>query len=157
MRTEIERKFLLPEPPEWLGDLPSKLIDQGYLAIEDRVEVRLRRAGDDLTLTVKSGRGRSRGEQEIELTAEQFDALWPLTESRRVRKRRYLREAEQGKFEIDVYEGDLEGMVVAEMEFVSERASESFEPPAWLGGEVTGDDRYANRSLAADGRPDGKR
>ena len=92
---------------------------------------------------------------EIELEAEQFDALWPLTEGRRVRKRRYRRRVDEGLFEIDVYEGGLEGMAVVEMEFESPEAADRFEAPQWVGEEVTGDARYANRALAVDGSPDG--
>ncbi len=153
MGTEIERKFLLTEPPEWLGECPSRRIEQGYLALENDVEVRLRRLGDEFRLTVKSGRGLSRSETEVELSGEQFEGLWPVTEGRRIVKRRYLRPADEGTFEIDVFDGGLTGFVMAEMEFDSEEASEVFEPPAWLGDEVTGDQRYANRSLATRGLP----
>ena len=154
MGTEIERKYLLSEAPEWLEECPSEVIEQGYLALEDEVEVRIRRRGGGHRLTVKSGSGLVRGEQEIELSADQFEALWPLTEGRRVSKRRYLRESEQGTFEIDVFDGELAGLLVAEMEFGSVEASEAFDPPAWLGVEVTGDRRYVNRSLATEGLPE---
>jgi CYTH domain-containing protein len=151
--TEIERKFILAEAPGWLGDCPSQRIEQGYVALEVDVEVRLRRLGDEFRLTVKSGHGLSRGETEIELDGEQFEALWPTTEGRRIFKRRYRRPVAEGTFEIDVFEGDLAGLVVAEMEFDSEGSSEAFEPPTWLGQEVTGDDRYANQTLATRGLP----
>ena len=55
---------------------------------------------------------------------------------------------------MDVYEDDLEGVVTAEVEFGSAAQSGSFQPPAWLGEELTGDDRYANRNLALAGKPD---
>ena len=55
--------------------------------------------------------------------------------------------------EVDVFEGDLAGLVTAEVEFGSERQSRDFQPPAWLGKEVTGDRRYANQSLALEGDP----
>ncbi|MBK5115849.1 MAG: CYTH domain-containing protein [Thermoleophilia bacterium] len=153
MGTEIERKFLLTEAPGWLGECPSRHIAQGYLALEADVEVRLRRLGDEFRLTVKSGHGLSRGETEIELDRGQFEALWPMTGGRRILKRRYYRPAEEGTFEIDVFESELVGLLTVEMEYDSEAASETFDPPAWLGDEVTGDDRYANRSLATRGFP----
>jgi adenylate cyclase len=53
--------------------------------------------------------------------------------------------------EVDVYAGDLDGLVSAEVEFASEEAAAAFAPPAWLGREVTGDPRYANRALAVSG------
>jgi adenylate cyclase len=56
--------------------------------------------------------------------------------------------------EVDVFEGRLAGMVTAEVEFESETASEEFDPPDWLGEDVTGDPRYANETLAAHGAPE---
>lgn len=153
MATEIERKFLLSELPDWLGECRSERIEQGYLALEAGVEVRLRAAGDARRLTVKRGDGRSREEVEVELGREQFDELWPLTSGRRVLKRRHFRPIDGGTFEIDVFEGDLEGIAVVEMEFDSEEAADAFAPPEWVGAEVTGDARYANRRLAVAGRP----
>lgn len=153
MATEIERKFLLSAVPAWLGECDSERIEQGYLALEPDLEVRVRAAGEARRLTVKRGGGRSREEVEIEIDPEQFDALWPLTEGRRVHKRRYRRPVDEGLFEIDVYEGGLEGMVVVEIEFESTDAADRFEAPQWVGEEVTGDPRYANRALATDGDP----
>jgi adenylate cyclase len=66
-------------------------------------------------------------------------------------KRRYRHEIEAGTVEIDVYSGPHEGLIVAEIEFGSIAASERFRAPSWLGTEVTGDDRWANRSLALAG------
>ncbi len=152
MATEIERKFLVGEPPAWLGDCAAQDIEQGYLAVGRDHEVRLRRREDDRILTVKAGHGRDREEREVELSAEQFDALWPLTEGRRVAKRRHRVEGEIA-IDVDVYRGELEGLVTAEAEFPSDEASEAFEPPPWLGRELTGDDRYANQQLALSGLP----
>ncbi len=156
MGIEIERKFSLAREPKWLGNCEATRIEQGYLAIEGEggTEIRLRRRDGESVLTVKRGSGRTRTEEEINLEPEQFDALWPLTEDRRVAKTRYLVPTETGTIEVDVYEGELAGMVTAEMEFDSEAASDAFEPPDWLGAEVTGDDRYANKTLATHGLPE---
>ena len=155
MGTEIERKFSLAGEPQWLGDCESTRIEQGYLAIEGKggTEVRLRRRDGETVLTVKRGSGRTRTEEELDLEPEQFEALWPLTEGRRVAKMRYLVRTETGDIEVDVFEGELAGMVTAEMEFDSEAASDVFDPPDWLGAEVTGDNRYANETLAVRGLP----
>lgn len=155
MAAEIERKFLLEEPPHWPPSRSQIRIEQGYVAIAAEVEVRLRRAGEKRLLTVKHGRGEVREEVEIELGEEQFEALWPLTESRQLRKTRHLVPLGSGlDAEVDVYEDDLEGLVTAEAEFGSAAQSGSFQPPTWLGKEVTGDERYANRNLVLHGRPD---
>jgi adenylate cyclase len=156
MGVEIERKFRLDGEPEWLGHCDATRIEQGYVAIEGGggAEVRLRRRDGERVLTVKCGSGRTRTEEEIELEAEQFDALWRLTEGRRVEKVRYIVPTETGEIEVDVFEGALAGMITAEMEFDSEAASNAFEPADWLGAEVTGDERYANETLAVHGLPE---
>jgi adenylate cyclase len=154
MSTEIERKFLLPEAPTWLAEARAVRIEQGYLAIEEEVEIRLRRTEEERLLTAKRGHGEVREEIEIALDREQFDALWPLTESRRLTKTRHLVPIDNGlTAEVDVFEGELEGLVLGEVEFDSEEQSERFEPPAWIGDEIAGDARYAGQSLALHGPP----
>jgi CYTH domain-containing protein len=152
---EIERKYRLSDLPSWVEECRSEEIEQGYLALaRDGTEVRLRRRGGRLLLTAKVGTGETRVEEEIELEGEQFDALWPLTEGRRIWKIRYLVPYEGLTLEVDVFKGDLEGMLIAEIEFDSEEASAEFEPPLWLGLDVTGDERYMNESLAVNGAPE---
>jgi adenylate cyclase len=149
---EVERKFLVAEPPD-LGGTEADEIEQGYLALGSDGEVRLRRRGPHLVLTAKRGSGLSRQESEIELDRDRFDALWPLTQGRRLRKRRHVLPQGGVRIEIDVYQGELEGVVVAEIEFPSEDEAREFEPPEWLGEEVTGDRRYLNETLATEGPP----
>ena len=153
MALEIERKFLVSSIPAWLGECDSAEIAQAYVALDGDTEVRIRRHGDAHSLTIKSGAGLVRTEVELDLDAAGFDELWPLTEGRRVVKRRHLVATEQLHFDVDVYAEDLEGLAVAEVEFSSVESSEAFEPPAWLGREVTEDRRYKNRSLAERGVP----
>ena len=98
----------------------SDEIEQGYLAIGSDGEVRLRRKGERLLLTAKRGSGISRDEAEVELDREAFERLWPLTEGRRLQKRRHVIPHGDLRIEVDVYEGELEGLVVAEIEFSSE-------------------------------------
>ncbi|MGO9973831.1 MAG: CYTH domain-containing protein [Solirubrobacteraceae bacterium] len=152
---EIERKFLVDSLPADLASHPSRPIMQGYLAVgSDGSEVRLRRAAERLLLTAKRGSGLVRGEYEIELTTEQFDVLWPATEGRRVLKTRHELPLAGGLvIELDVYEGALAGLCVAEVEFRDPDSAAQFVAPAWLGREVTEDDAYKNRRLALDGLP----
>jgi adenylate cyclase len=152
--TEIERKFLVCVLPDGLRDAARTDIEQGYLvAGEDGAEARLRRrSGRPLTLTVKRRHGLVRGEAEVALSDEQFEALWALTEGWRLRKTRYELPLPGGLLaEVDVYAGGLEGLVVCEVEFADEEQARAFAPPPWLGAEVTGEERYSNRSLAMHG------
>ena len=152
MASEIERKFVAETFPVEAAGAPAVAIEQGYLAVDEEFEVRLRRAGGERLLTVKGGHGESREEVEVRLYTEQFEALWPLTEGRRLRKTRYRLGLGGGLVaEVDRYEGGLAGLVVVEVEFPSAEASRSFKPPPWLGREVTGDAAYANQTLAMNG------
>jgi adenylate cyclase len=151
---EIERKFLVKSLPENLEQYPHKEIAQGYLAIaEDGTEVRLRQKGGKYLQTVKSGSGKTRFESEIEITEDQFRALWDATEGKRVEKTRYELPHENGTIELDIYHGELDGLLSAEMEFSSEEDSDKFSPPEWLSKEVTNDKKYKNQSLALHGIP----
>jgi adenylate cyclase len=152
---EIERKFLVAAVPDDLDRHPARPVRQGYLAVEPGGgEVRVRQIGDATVLTVKRGAGRTRAEEEVAIDRAAFDRLWPLTEGRRVEKVRHLVPAGDGLvLEVDVYGGDLAGLVVAEVEFPSEAAADGWAPPPWLGTEVTADERYKNHRLALDGRP----
>jgi adenylate cyclase len=156
MATEIERKFLLPEAPAGLEEQEGQTIEQGYLAVSEEAEVRIRRLGGESLLTVKLGRGEVREEVETRLSGDQDEKLWPLTEGKRVTKTRFRVPLEDGDLcaEVDVYSRDLEGLVTAEVEFPGREEDEAFEPPGWLGREITGDQRFANRSLALHGNPD---
>jgi adenylate cyclase len=153
---EIERKFLVRALPEDLERWTATRLEQGYVAITDDAEVRVRRraGADTATLTIKSAPGLARVEEELDIDARRFAGLWPLTAGRRLVKTRHTREAAPGVvYELDVYEGDLEGLLTLEVEFGDEAAAGAFEPPAWAGDELTGDRRYANQTLALEGRP----
>src|SRR5690242_17835700 len=147
---EIERKFLIERLPGDAERAPARRIDQGYLALDEGAEVRLRRYGEELWLTIKGTGGLARVEEELALAPEQFESLWPLTEGRRIEKTRHVL---PDGVEVDVYGAELAGLVVAEIEFASEDESAAFEPPDWFGPEVTEDESYKNRALAVDGRP----
>jgi CYTH domain-containing protein len=144
------------EPPADLSRWAATAIEQGYLAIgADGTEVRVRRRdGERAVLTVKSSGGRSRVEEEIDLEPDRFERLWPLTEGRRIEKTRYeIPVGDDLVIELDVYGGELEWLVVAEVEFGSDAAADGFDPPSWVGREVTDDARYKNQRLACDGAP----
>lgn len=150
---EIERKFLLS------GDLPdlskarAKHLRQGYLATGAR-EVRLRTDGTTRVLTFKEGNGLVRREIEVDLSAQQFETLWPGTEGCRIEKTRYLLPHAGHTLEIDVYAGPLAPLRIAEVEFSSVEESERFSPPPFFGKEVTHDARFKNRVLATVGAPE---
>ena len=152
---EIERKFLLDGLPPTMRLARREPIRQGYVALDGDTEVRVRLTPARAVLTIKSGRGAVRTEEEFVLDKRQGDALWELTGDRRVQKTRRRVRIGDAVAEVDEYSGALEGLVVAEVEFADEEASRSFQPPSWFVREVTDDGRYANRSLATEGLPEG--
>lgn len=152
---EIERKFLLSGLPPTMRCAGREAIRQGYLALDGDTEVRVRITPSGAVLTVKSGRGGVRVEEELALDERQAESLWQLTEGRRVQKARGRVRVGDATVEVDEYGGALDGLVVAEVEFDDVQAARSFQAPSWFVREVTDDPRYSNRSLASDGMPPG--
>jgi adenylate cyclase len=152
---EVERKWLVETAAPEALDAPAERIDQGYLTIGDAgAETRVRRKGDRFWITVKSGSGLARNETEVELTAGQFEALWPATEGARVEKVRHSMPTGDGHLiELDVYSGVLDGLIVVEVEFDDPWGAESFVVPFWFGREITADAAYKNQRLAVNGLP----
>jgi CYTH domain-containing protein len=153
---EIERKWLVAALPAPMP-IGGQHIRQGYVARDGSVEVRVRLVDATSLLTIKVGAGLARREVELEIGADEADELWPATEGRRIEKMRYRVPAGDHVAEVDVYEGALAGLRTVEVEFASEADAASFVAPAWFGDEVTGDGRWSNAALAANGRPEGTR
>jgi len=147
---KIERKFLVKKLPDNIDDFPHKDIVQGYLAIMDNgTEVRLRKIGDKCYQTIKSGGTKTRTEVEIEITSEQFEKLWPLTEGKRIEKTKY--EYPINNFltiELDIYHGLLQGLITAKAEFPTETSSNDFISPYWFEDDVTENICFNNQFLA---------
>ena len=155
MAIEIERKFLVKQLPE--AELKQALVEQiqqGYLIRESAREVRIRRKGDLFFLTEKKGSGLRREEHEILITEAMFDALWPLTRGMQLAKARSTFTLDGHQLELDIYQGDLEPLMVLETEFETEEQAHAWSPPWFAGPEVTGDKRYKNVQLAMAGKPD---
>jgi CYTH domain-containing protein len=151
---EIERKFLVVDMPATLKSMDGISIRQGYVDIADTdFELRLRQKGDRFYQTIKQGSGLVRQEYEIEITRDQFQSLWPLTEDRRIQKIRYKLPVDDFICELDIFEERLEGLHLVEVEFETVELSSAFTPPPWFGDEVTDDRRYKNRQLATHGLP----
>ena len=161
MAVEIERKFLLRgDPASGLGSDTGEHLRQGYLAIDQAVEVRVRIGSESAAVTVKAGHGGARTEVEMPITADEAEELWIHTVGRRIDKTRYRIDLEGAGLErradvaeVDIYHGSLAGLFVAEVEFATESSAAQFVPPHWFGRELTGDDRWSNAHLARHGLP----
>lgn len=146
---EIERKFLVTAPT-WRQAAEKRVVRQGYLTLDKERTVRVRLAAGKGTITIKgSSEGITRPEFEYGIPSEDARALLdqlclrPLIE-----KTRYLVPYGDLLWEVDVFGGENEGLIVAEVELASE--DQEIERPDWIGEEVTGDPRYFNARLIAE-------
>ena len=161
---EVERKWLIDpdDLPDGLENYPHTTLTQGYLAVSsDGSEARIRSFGDGerFELTVKTAGTVVRGEQNIKISGEMFETLWPQTEGARVEKTRYYipftdSSNNQHTIELDVYAGHLSGLITAEIEFSGRETEASvranaFTPPKWFGEDVSKNKYYKNPSLAS--------
>ena len=147
MGIEIERKFLVTND-NWREAASVALpIKQGYLVGGKEASVRVRLQGDKANLNIKSATlGVRRQEFEYAIPLEEAELiLTTLCQRPIIEKTRYLVSYANKQWEIDVFEGDNAGLIVAELELQDE--AEHFDPPPWLGEEVSDDPRYYNVCL----------
>ena len=146
MPQEIERKYLV-RLQHWEPTTAGALYQQGYLSsVKERV-VRVRIAGEQAYLTIKGlMHGVTRLEFEYAIPVSDAATMLDLLCERPLIEKTRYREAFGGMtWEIDVFHGDNEGLVVAEVEVTAE--SEPVQAPPWLGREVSSDPRYLNSNL----------
>ena len=146
---EIERKFLVTNCNFIMESKVKFRIVQGYLNSNPERTVRIRIKGNKGFITIK-GKGNESGttrfEWEKEIPIPEAEQLLPLCEKGGIDKIRYKIHIGLHLYEIDVFEGDNKGLIIAEIELKNE--NDSFEKPTWLGIEVTGDNRYYNAYLS---------
>jgi CYTH domain-containing protein len=149
MNLEIERKFLVNNTSFITESFDQKIVKQGFLNSHKNRVVRVRVSNEQGFLTIK-GRsnesGTSRLEFEKEISLEDANLLLKLCEKEVLEKIRYLVKSGKHTFEVDVFSGENEGLVVAEIELTEE--DENFTKPSWLGKEVTGNVLYYNSELS---------
>lgn len=149
MAIEIERKFLVKSQAFISETTKSYTIKQGFLNRDPERTVRIRLKDCEGILTIKgvsSDSGLSRFEWETALKKEDAEDLLLRCEKGIIDKKRYEIPVGNHIYEVDVFYGPNEGLIVAEVELQSE--NEPFEKPNWLGDEVTGDLRYYNSQLS---------
>ena len=151
--TEIERKFLVSNLDECLQHhTNSKSIIQGYLSFDPARTVRIRKTDARSFLTIKgksNEKGDTRFEWEKEIPENEATLLLDLCLGGTIRKTRYLVPHQSHLFEVDVFSGKLQGLVIAEVELSAD--DEQLDLPTWIGEEVTGDPRFYNSDLAKNG------
>ena len=144
---EIERKFLVDPLPDNLEQFSKRYIEQGYLSTNP--VVRVRQMDELYVLTYKSSGMMARQEAEFPLTKEAYEHLREKVDGRLIAKERYFIPYGQWTVELDCFHGELEGLVLAEVEFSSLEEAEQFQMPAWFKKEVTFEKEYHNSYLAS--------
>lgn len=122
---------------------------QGFLSSVPERAVRVRKVDDLGWVTIKgigNASGTTRFEWEKEISGTEARDLLKLCEPGRIEKTRYYIHRGSHTFEVDEFQGSNQGLVIAEIELKEE--NESFDHPAWLGEEVTGQTKYYNASLS---------
>lgn len=151
---EIERKYLVKELPRDMPESGSH-IEQGYISTDPVIRIRRRTDGEkqQCVLTVKGSGMVIREEYELSLTARQYEELRKKCTGRMIVKTRYLYPLSDGlRAEIDLFEGEQQGLVLAEVEFSDEDCMRGFQKPDWFGEEVSEDVRYHNSYMSMEGR-----
>ena len=144
---EIERKYLVQqEDLIFLQLIEGKKIKQAYIQNENDKTVRIRTKGEKAFLTVKIGNeSLSRDEFEYQIPVQDAISMMEIMNLKVLSKIRYEIKFENHLWEVDVFEGKLDGLIIAEIELKSE--DESFITPTWVGMEVTNDSSYLNARL----------
>jgi adenylate cyclase len=163
MGQEIERKWRVRKLPKDYKHFPCKLLEQAYLCQNPTLRIRKEssisegeerggisegRTQEEYIFCYK-GKGRlSREEYNLPLTKEAYETLIGKTEGRVIRKFRYAIPHGAYTVELDIFQGELEGLCYAEVEFSSEEEALSFQPLDWFSEELTGERGYSNAELS---------
>ncbi len=155
---EIERKWLVKCIPEQLERYKCLEIEQAYLSASPTV--RVRRENDTCYLTYKGAHDMpgnsdlSHTEYNLPLNESAYEHLKEKRDGILLHKKRYVIPIPEGlNIELDVFEGELAPLILAEVEFSSEEEAGAFVAPDWFGVDVTEDVRYKNSTLSLKGAP----
>lgn len=142
---EIEKKFTVRSMPK-LDDYDYHKIEQAY--INRKPTMRIRRQDDEYYFTYKGEGLMAREEYNLPLNEEAYCHLKEKADGKVITKTRYLIPYGGYTIELDVFEGELSPLVIAEVEFPSIDEAESFIPPEWFDEDVTSDPKYQNSNLS---------
>ena len=151
---EIERKFLIQKEmlPADLANYPHKEFEQGYLCTSP--VVRARREGDTYVLTYKGGGLLAREEYNLPLDETSYQHLIQKADGIIISKTRYFIPLDDThQIELDLFHKDLDGLIMAEIEYTSEEEAHTYPVPDWFGTDVTMDSAYHNSTMSRQGMP----
>jgi adenylate cyclase len=147
MAKETERKFLIQQEFRHLSVREISII-QAYLSVDPERTIRIRIADQEGFITIKgrdNGKSFARNEWEYPILLSDANEIMKLCLPGIIQKTRYIIPFGDHLWEVDVFHGKNEGLVIAEIELASE--DEQFEKPGFIGEEVTGKPEYNNSNL----------
>ena len=146
---EIERKFLISKEnlPADLNSYPHHRLEQGYLSTAP--VVRIRKEDDNYYLTYKSKGLMTREEYNLPLNKEAYEHLIKKADGNIITKKRYeIPDGNGYTIELDIFEGLFTGTILAEVEFPTIEAANSYTVPSWFIDDVTNDPAYHNSNMS---------
>ena len=147
---EIERKFTITHLPEDLEKYDFHVIEQAYLTTDP--VIRVRREDERYSMTYKGVGGANTSlaheEYNLPLTREAYETLSLKADGNVIRKKRYLIPYEGKTIELDIFDEPFKPLIIAEVEFDSEKEAGKFVPPSWFCQDVTGRAEYTNAYLS---------
>lgn len=145
---EIERKFLLNKLPTDYKNYELKNIEQAYISLSNP-EHRIRKKNNKYLETYKGNGNLSRTEDEKEISVVEYNKLLNSIVSRIIYKKRYMIPLENNLIaELNIFEKELKGIFLIEVEFNSIEEANKFIAPSWFGLEVTENNKFMNKYLA---------
>lgn len=162
---EIERKYLIKELPKDLASYPFHHIEQAYLNTDP--VIRVRKEDDEYYMTYKGKGLLAREEHNLPLNEKAYYHLREKADGTIISKKRYLIPLAHPRFapgaalppedytltiELDVFDHPFAPLVLAEVEFGSKEAAETFLPPDWFGEDVTYNSAYHNATMSRSGK-----
>lgn len=151
---EIERKYTIKELPANLDSYPCHLIEQAYL--NTNPVVRVRKEDDTYYLTYKGSGMMAREEYNLPLNEESYNHLLEKADGIVITKKRYVLPLTDFQpdnkdnlfIELDIFEGKLAPLIIAEIEFPTKEMADSFIPPELFSEDVTFNPKYHNSNLS---------
>jgi CYTH domain-containing protein len=157
-QVELERKFLIKSLPDNLFTYKKHEMAQAYISIDDitKSSTRIRKKDDKYIKTTKIPNPQGKGNLETEafVTREEYNEAIAHHIGFVVEKTRYLIPYQKFTIELDIFHGELDGLIMAEVEFENEKEADAFDIPDWFSQDVSHDKRFANKNLCRNGKPE---
>lgn len=150
----IRRKFILLKLPPALVKLQGAELEEGFIISSSLRDLRLRRIDKNYFISFREKQDSLFHSKDIKITKSNFAELWPFTEGKRIKSRRYLFRLKNRKVKVDCFYGDHAPLQLIEVFFPTLQASRSFKKPTFFGEEVTRLEEYDSKEMALHGIPE---